>query len=93
MPAWSFRSATSMASRSGQRVDAFSMAGLQPAGARRNWASSLLRDGLAAWRKTGARLWLPIFLALEAEAHAKAGRSDTALQVIAEALLISEDDR
>ena len=50
----------------------------------------LLRDGLAAWRKTGAYLWLPMFLALEAEAHAKAGRSDAALQVIAEALLISE---
>jgi len=51
----------------------------------------LLRGGLAAWRKTGARLWLPILLALEAEAHAKAGHSDTALQVIEEALLISED--
>ena len=51
----------------------------------------LLRDALAAWRNTGARLWLPIFLALEAEAHAKAGHSDTALQVIAEALLISEE--
>jgi predicted ATPase len=51
----------------------------------------LLRDGLAAWRKTGARLWLPTFLALEAEAHAKAGHGDTALQVIAEALLISEE--
>ena len=51
----------------------------------------LLRDGVAAWRNTGARLWLPIFLALEAEAHAKAGHSDTALQVIAEALLISEE--
>ena len=50
----------------------------------------MLRDGLAAWRKTGAYLWLPMFLALEAEAHAKAGRSDAALQVIAEALLISE---
>ena len=49
------------------------------------------RDGLAAWRSTGARLWLPMFLALEAEAHAKAGHSDTALQVIAEALLISEE--
>ena len=36
-------------------------------------------------------MWLPIFLALEAEAHAKAGHSDTALQVIAEALLISEE--
>ena len=51
----------------------------------------LLREGLAAWRNTGARLWLPIFLALEAEAHGKAGHSDTALQVIAEALLISEE--
>ena len=51
----------------------------------------LLRDGLAAWRKTGARLWLPIFLALQAEAHAKAGHSDTALQIIEEALLISEE--
>ena len=46
----------------------------------------LLRDGVAAWRNTGARLWLPIFLALEAEAHAKLGHGDTALQVVAEAL-------
>ena len=51
----------------------------------------LLREGLAAWRKTGARLWLPIFLALEAEAYAKAGHGETALQVIEEALLISEE--
>jgi predicted ATPase len=51
----------------------------------------LLREGLAAWRKTGARLWLPIFLALEAEAYAKAGDGETALQVIEEALLISEE--
>jgi predicted ATPase len=50
----------------------------------------LLREGLAAWRKTGARLWLPMFLALEAEAHAEAGHSGTALQIIAEALQISE---
>jgi len=34
---------------------------------------------------------LPIFLALEAEARAKAGHCDTALQVITEALLISEE--
>ena len=67
------------------------MAGLQHARARRKLGIELLRDGLAAWRKTGARLWLPIFLALEAEAHAKAGHSDTALQVIEEALLISEE--
>jgi predicted ATPase/class 3 adenylate cyclase len=51
---------------------------------------AVLREGLAAWRKTGARLWLPIFLALEAEAHAKVGHGDAALQVIAEALEISE---
>jgi predicted ATPase len=51
----------------------------------------LLREGLASWRKTGARLWLPIFRSLEAEAHAKAGHSDTALQIIEEALLISEE--
>ena len=50
-----------------------------------------LDEGLAAWRKTGARLWLPIFLALEAEAHAKVGRSDTALKTIDEALAISDE--
>jgi predicted ATPase len=50
-----------------------------------------LDEGLAAWRKTGARLWLPIFLALKAEAHAKAGRSDTALNTIEEALTISDE--
>ena len=49
-----------------------------------------LDEGLAAWRKTGARLWLPIFLALEAEAHAKVGRSDKALETIDEALAISD---
>ena len=48
-------------------------------------------EGLAAWRKTGARLWLPIFLALKAEAHAKVGRSDTALNTIEEALAISDE--
>jgi predicted ATPase len=51
----------------------------------------LLRDGVGAWRNTGARLWLPIFLGLEAEAHAKLGHSDTALQVMAEALQIAEE--
>ncbi len=51
----------------------------------------VFRAGLAAWRKTGARLWLPIFLALEAEAYAKAGHGDTALQVIEEAVAISDE--
>jgi predicted ATPase len=34
---------------------------------------------------------LPTFLALEAEAYAKAGRSDAALQVIEQALTVSKD--
>ena len=38
-----------------------------------------------------ARLWLPIFLALKAEAHAKASSSDTALRTIDEALSISKE--
>ena len=50
-----------------------------------------LNRGLAAWRRTGARLWLPIFLALEAEGHAKAGRSDAALRAIDQALAVSDE--
>src|SRR5262249_44871201 len=50
-----------------------------------------LDEGLAAWRQTGARLWLPIFLALKAEAQAKAGRPDPALTIIEEALAISDE--
>jgi class 3 adenylate cyclase/predicted ATPase len=50
-----------------------------------------LNRGLAAWRKTGARLWLPIFLALEAEGHAKAGRNDAASRAIDQALLVSNE--
>ena len=51
----------------------------------------LLRAGVAAWRKAGARLWLPLFLALEAVAYAKGGRSDAALEVIEQAIAISEE--
>src|SRR5215469_8096848 len=47
--------------------------------------------GLAAWRKTGARLWLPTFLALEAEGHFKAGRNQTALHSIEQALATSDE--
>jgi class 3 adenylate cyclase/predicted ATPase len=50
-----------------------------------------IRAGLAAWRKTGARLWLPIFIALEGEAHAAAGRSDAALRAVDEAIAISAE--
>jgi predicted ATPase len=50
-----------------------------------------LRAGVLGWQQRGARLWLPIFLTLEAEACVKAGRIDAALRVIEEALRISED--
>jgi predicted ATPase len=50
-----------------------------------------LRAGMIAWQEGGARLWLPIFLMLEAEACAKAGRGDAALEAIEEALVISND--
>src|SRR5262249_39030222 len=52
--------------------------------------SELLRAGVVAWQKRGARLWLPIFLALEAEAYAEAGRGDDALQAIEQALSVSK---
>src|SRR5262249_20690631 len=51
----------------------------------------LLVTGVVAWQKRGARLWLPIFLTLEAEACAKAGLADAALQAIEEAHTISRD--
>jgi predicted ATPase len=47
--------------------------------------------GLAAWRKTGARLWLPIFLTLQAEGHLKAGRNQAALDSIEQALATSDE--
>jgi DNA-binding response OmpR family regulator/class 3 adenylate cyclase/predicted ATPase len=51
----------------------------------------MLGAGIGAWRGTGSQLWLPTFLALEAEAYAKAGYSDAALQTIDRALAVSED--
>jgi DNA-binding response OmpR family regulator/class 3 adenylate cyclase/predicted ATPase len=51
----------------------------------------LIRAGVAAWRKAGARLWLPLFLALEAEACAKGRRIDAALEVIEQAIAVSEE--
>jgi class 3 adenylate cyclase/predicted ATPase len=51
----------------------------------------LLEEGLSAWQTTGARLWLPIFLALKAQAQAKGGRSEAALQTIERAITISNE--
>ena len=50
-----------------------------------------LRGGLAGWRKAGAKLWLPIFSMMEAEAYSKAGRIDDALQAIDRAIVVSEE--
>ena len=52
---------------------------------------AMLREGLLAWQKGGAGLWMPTFLMLQAEAYAKAGRPETALQVINEARGICDD--
>jgi predicted ATPase len=51
----------------------------------------VLRAGVAAWRKAGARLWLPLFLALEAEADAKGGHNDEAMQAIEQAVAVSDE--
>jgi predicted ATPase len=54
---------------------------------------AMLEEGLSAWRATGARLWLPIFLALKAQAQANAGHSEAALQTIEQAIAVSNDTR
>ena len=49
-----------------------------------------MRQGIAAYQATGARLWLPYFLALLAEAYARVDRVDDGLRLLAEALEIIE---
>jgi len=44
-----------------------------------------MRQGLAAYRATGAELWQPYFLALLAEAYGKGGQPEEGLSVLAEA--------
>jgi predicted ATPase/DNA-binding response OmpR family regulator/class 3 adenylate cyclase len=51
----------------------------------------VLRAGILEWQKEGARLWLPFFLTLEAEACFEAGRGEAALQAIEQALAVSRD--
>jgi predicted ATPase len=51
----------------------------------------VLAAGIADWCGTGAQLWLPTFLALEAEAHAKLGRNESALRCIDRALAVTQE--
>jgi predicted ATPase len=51
----------------------------------------LLEEGLSAWRATGAKLWLPIFLALKAQAQARGGYNEIALQTVQEAITVSNE--
>jgi predicted ATPase len=50
-----------------------------------------LEGGLNKWRRTGARLWLPMFLAREAEACAGIGALDRALEGIERAIAIASE--
>jgi predicted ATPase len=52
--------------------------------------TDVLRNAVAGWQKGGARLWMPMFMILEAEAHVKAGRAEAALQAVGQALAIGE---
>jgi predicted ATPase len=45
-----------------------------------------MRQGIAAWRATGAELQLPYYLALLVEAYGKAGQAEEGLRVLDEAL-------
>lgn len=49
------------------------------------------QSALTAWKATGTRLWLPMFLALEAEACAKAGDHDAALCAIENAIVTADE--
>jgi predicted ATPase len=44
-----------------------------------------IRQGIAAWRATGAEIWRPYWLALLAEAYGKVGRAADGLSVLSEA--------
>lgn len=53
--------------------------------------TDVLRKAVAGWQKGGARLWMPMFLILEAAGHVKAGHGEAALETIEQALAICED--
>jgi predicted ATPase len=51
----------------------------------------VLREGIDGWQKAGARLWLPMFLILEADTYARSGRDEAALQTIERVLDLCEE--
>ena len=48
--------------------------------------------GLSAWRGSGALIWVPYFLALDAEAQVRLGHPDLALSKINEALAVTTEN-
>ena len=52
-----------------------------------------LRQGLAAWRASGAGLYEPYFLGLQAEAHDRAGRAREACDLLTEALARADESK
>jgi predicted ATPase len=50
----------------------------------------VLREGVVGWQKVGARLWMPMFLILEAETYVKAGCDEAALRAIEQAVALCE---
>jgi predicted ATPase len=51
----------------------------------------VLQEGIGRWQKAGARLWLPMFLTLEADTYARSGRHEAALQTIERALDVCQE--
>jgi predicted ATPase len=56
----------------------------------REQGAAMIRSGVTAYRDNGAGIGLPTFLGFLAEAHAKSGRRDEGLVVVADALAMSE---
>ena len=49
-----------------------------------------IREGLAAWKATGAGFCVPYFLGLQAQAHARAGQVEEGLDRLIEALTLAD---
>jgi predicted ATPase len=49
-----------------------------------------IREGLAAWKATGAGFCVPYFLGLQAQAHARAGQVEEGLDRLMEALTLAD---